>query len=63
MQLNIDLGRPFDRIAFVGERDEAERMIHEGWTPVWEPKLKSKKVKFPNYSSYFILVCDSQQDK
>lgn len=56
MQFNIDLGRPFDQISFVGDRKEAERMIAKGWTPVWEPGLQAGEIDYPNYSDYFILV-------
>ncbi len=63
MQQTIDLGKSFNQITFVGEREEAEMMISKGWIPIWEPGLKAGDVTLPNYSDYFILVRDSQQDK
>lgn len=63
MNFSIDLGRPFDQISFVGEREEAERMVAKGWTPVWEPNAKAGKFNLPNYSDYFILVWNSRLDK
>lgn len=56
MDFSIDLMKSFDRISFVGEREDAEKMITNGWTPVWEPGLKTNDIRYPNYSDYFILV-------
>lgn len=56
MQWTINFGEPFDQIKFVGEREEVEKLISEGWTPVWEPNMKIKDLSLPNYSDYFILV-------
>jgi hypothetical protein len=62
LQFNIDLGKPFDRIAFVNERDEAEKMISEGWFPIWEPNAVTLKgAQLPNVSPYFILVFDTRK--
>lgn len=57
-QFTVDLGKPFNLITFVGEREEAEMMISKGWTPVWEPNLKigNLKIQAPNVSDYFVLV-------
>ncbi|WP_029265769.1 hypothetical protein [Virgibacillus alimentarius] len=63
MQCTFDLLTSFDQITFVGEREEAEMMKSSGWMPVWEPSAKAGEVKLPNYSDYFILVRNSQQDK
>ncbi len=59
-QLTIDLGKPFDRIAFVEEKETVEILISVGWMPIWEPNMTlnhaDKKVPYPNFSDYYILV-------
>lgn len=60
MQWTVDLLTSFDLITFVGEREEAETMISNGWMPVWEPGAKAGEVTLPNYSDYFILVRNSK---
>lgn len=60
MQWTVDLLTSFDQITFVAEREEAEMMMSNGWTPVWAPGTKAGEITLPNYSDYFILVRCSQ---
>lgn len=62
-QLSIELGKSFDQLTFVREREKAERLVEKGWQPVWEPKAKAGEFELPNYSNYFILVLDTRHDK
>lgn len=62
MQWTVDFGKPFDQITFVGEREEVEKLLSEGWSPAWEPNMKIKDLSLPNYSDYLILVRNSHQE-
>ncbi|WP_068672317.1 hypothetical protein [Oceanobacillus sp. Castelsardo] len=62
-QFTVDLGKSFNLITFVGEREEAEMMISKGWTPVWAPGTKAGEMDLPHYSDYFILVWDNHPGK
>lgn len=59
-QLCIDLEKPFERIAFVEEKETVEILISVGWVSIWEPNMTlnhaDKKVPYPNFSDYYILV-------
>ncbi|MDQ0176035.1 hypothetical protein [Bacillus chungangensis] len=62
-QLTVNLEKSFDKLTFVQEREQAERLIEKGWQPVWEPNAKAGDFELPNYSDYFILVSDTLQGK
>lgn len=64
MKFNMDLGKSFDHIVFVEERDAAEKMISEGWTAIWDPEVKLPSgVLLPKLSQFFILVAGVKQGK
>ncbi|WP_276917465.1 hypothetical protein [Aneurinibacillus aneurinilyticus] len=64
MQFNIDLGKSFDRVVFVKEKDKAEKMVSKGWTPIWDPYANTPEgLQLSDVSSYFILVFDTTRGK